>query len=110
MMQTLGKIQPAVGVPLRATNNQSAPAARVACHGVLIQALPTNVGRVYVGDAALNRATFGGLYAILATPSGSLIPTFSAALTLAPNAINVADLFLDVDNAGDGVIVSVLIT
>jgi hypothetical protein len=109
MIQALGKLLPTPGAPLRATTNLTPPGDRLNVHGVLIQALPTNVGRVYIGKQTLNRAAFTDLYAVLPIPAGAALPSFSTALTLAPNAINVADFWIDVDSAGDGVLVTALV-
>lgn len=111
MIQPLGKLLvPLAGVPTRVTANRASPTDRYTVHGVLFQALPTNTGRIYIGDSTLNRATFAGLFAMLAVPTANLLPTFSAALTLAPNAVRLDDMFIDADNNNDGVIVSVLVT
>lgn len=109
MLQSLGRITTTIGTRKRLTDNLPDPAARCACHAVLVQALPANGGKCYVGDATLVGATLAGAIAVIAAPSGAVIPSFSAALTLAPNAINVADLYLDVDANGEGVLVSVLV-
>lgn len=109
MIQSLGKIVPTPGTPVRATTNLTPPGDRLNVHGVLIQALPSNSGRVYIGKQTLNRAAFSDLYALLPVPAGAALPAFSAALTLAPNAINVADIWIDTDTAGDGVIVTALV-
>jgi hypothetical protein len=109
MIQAFGKLLPTPGTPLRATSNLTAPGERLNVHGVLIQALPTNVGRVYIGKQTLSKTAFTDLYAVLPAPSGSALPSFSTALTLAPNAINVTDFWIDVDTAADGVIITVLI-
>ena len=109
MIQSLGKLLPTPGTPLRATQNLTPPGDRLAVHGVLIQALPGNTGRVYIGLPTLNKTTCVGCYAILPAPAGAALPSFSTALTLAPNAINVADFWIDVDAGGDGVIITALI-
>ena len=109
MIESLGKVTTTAGVRQRLTANRADPAARYACHAVLVQALRTNGAPVYIGTADLDRVALTGVYAQLAAPSGAVIPSFSAALTLAPNAINVADLYLDVDTNGEGVIVTVLV-
>jgi len=109
MIQSLGKLVPTPGTPVRATTNLPVAEQKLRVHGVLIQALPGNTGRVYIGTSALNRAAFTDLYAVLAVPSGAALPSFSTALTLAPNAINVGDFYIDCDVASDGVIVTVLI-
>jgi hypothetical protein len=111
MIQSLGRLIVAVpGTPVRVTTNLPQPTDRYACHGVLLQALPSNVGRVYIGTSGLVRATFANVYAYLAVPTANQGPTFSAALTLAPNAVQLQDMFIDADNANDGVIVTTLVT
>jgi len=100
---------PISGVPVRVSSQEADPNARVACHGFMIQVLPTNTGKIYVGTQAMSKATFANMIAILAIPTSNSIPTFSAALTLAPNAVHLHDLYIDADNAQDGVIISYLI-
>lgn len=81
------------------------------CHGILFQALPTNTGKVYVGNRTLDSSTLVGCYAILAIPTTNQLPTFSAALTIAPNGLDAAQtFFVDADNADDGVLVTILVT
>lgn len=111
MLQTLGRVLITTpGTPVRATANEADPAARFTCHGLLIQALPANTGRIYIGKAGMNKASHAGLHAILAIPTSNILPTFSVALTLAPAAVSVHDIFLDADVANDGVIITTLIT
>lgn len=86
-----------------------------AIHGILLQALPGNTGVVYIGGSAIVRASYTGLYGMLGVPAlnaggqPTSLPTFTAALTLAPNAIKLSDFYIDADQANDGVIASVLI-
>ena len=111
MIQAVGKITVTVaGVPVIVSTGAALSPGRYACHEVLIQALPTNVGKVYIGTATMNKATFTNLFAVLAVPTANQIPTFSAALTLSAAAIDLTDLYIDADAANDGVIVTVLIT
>ncbi len=79
-------------------------------HGVMIQALPGNTGKVFIGTSALVAATHVGVIAILGVPTTNILPSFSAALTIAPNAIALKDLWIDADASDDGVIVTVLVT
>jgi len=79
-------------------------------HGILFQALQTNVGRVYIGNAAMDKTTLVGVYAVLPIPTDNLLPTFSAALTWSPNALRLEDFYVDADDAGEGCLVTVLIT
>ncbi len=79
------------------------------CHGIMFEVLPTNVGRVYIGAPTMDRTTFTDLFAILAIPTDNFLPTFSTALTIAPNALCVNDFWVDADEGGDGVIVTFLV-
>lgn len=111
MIQSLGKvIVPQPGVPVRLSTLFPANIDRYTCHGVMIQALPTNAGKVYVGLANLNRVTFEGILAFLAIPTANVIPSYSAALTLSPAGVNLTEMCIDADQINDGVVVSVLIT
>lgn len=100
---------PIPGTLVRVTTGQENPQEKFACHGALIQAFWSNTGRVYIGRSTMNKATKTDIIAVLAIPTDNTIPSFTAALTLSPNAINLSDLYLDVDVAGEGAIVSVLI-
>jgi len=111
MIQPLGLIRvPLAGVPIRVTSVLPNPLDRYACHGVMFQALPTNAGRIYIGMSGMNKATFAQMLAFLAIPTANVIPSYSAALTLSPAAVHLHEMFVDVDQNNDGVIVSVLIT
>jgi hypothetical protein len=111
MIRAYAKILvPVPGVPQRVTLNEANPAATQGCHGVLIQVLPTNLGKIYVGTATMNKTAFTELFAFLAIPTSNFIPSFSAALTLSPGGIQLRDLYIDADLANEGVIVTALIT
>ena len=111
MIQAYAVIRvPTPGTPVRVTKDQADPAAAQGCHGVLIQALPGNTGKIYIGGALLNAAAFTGLYALLAIPTVNQLPTFSAALTISPGGIQLRDFYIDAEIATDGVIVTALVT
>lgn len=78
-------------------------------HALIIEALPTNVGKVYVGESTLVRATFVGVIVVLPIPTANSIPTFSMAVTQAANAIRVTDFYIDADTANDGVVCSIIV-
>jgi hypothetical protein len=110
MISVIGKFTvPVPGTPVRFTSTQATPGEKFSCHGVLAQALPANTGKVYIGVAGLDKTTLANVLAVLAIPTDHTIPSFTAALTLSPNAINMADLYLDADVAAEGALVSVLI-
>src|SRR5512146_2093733 len=99
---SLGQIT-ASGTNVRITSNQSDPTARVPCHSFLIEVLPTNTGRTYVGSATMNRTTLVGVYAVLAVPTSNLLPTFTA------NHFNLADVYITTDTQGEGVLASYVV-
>lgn len=100
---------PIPGIPVRVTAQELDPSAPQHVHGILIQALPGNTGRMAIGDATLNFAGAIGVFAFLAIPTKNSIPSFQAALTLAPGAIQLRDFYIDAEVAGEGVIVAVLV-
>lgn len=111
MIQAIGKLTvPVPGTPVRATSGQSNPAANLICHGFLFQALPTNTGKVYIGVAGMDKAALSDVLAILPVPTSNLLPTFSAAVTIAPNALRLEQLYLDADNPDEGAICTILVT
>ena len=111
MLITIGKFTVTPGVPVRLTSQLTSqpPSEKFACHGVLVQALFSNTGKIYVGDRTLNKATMTGVHGTLAIPTVNTIPSFTAALTASPNAVNLSDLYIDGDVLGEGATVSVLI-
>lgn len=79
-------------------------------HGVMVQALSTNGGKIYVGTKGLDKTTLANVIAVLGVPTDTVIPAFSAALTIAPNAIDLSDIYLDADTNDEGALVSILQT
>ena len=79
------------------------------CHALIIQTLRSNTGKIYIGLSGMQRTTLAQTLAVLPIPTDNLLPTFSIALTVAANAINVADLWLDADVNGEGVLISALV-
>jgi hypothetical protein len=110
MIQPLGKIAPtSAGTPVsvQASFPQQKPQS---IHGIMFEAAPGNTGKVYIGWQTLDRSTFAGVMAILAVPTTNFLPTFSAAVTIAPNGLNVNEFWIDADNSNEGAIVTLLIT
>lgn len=88
-----------VSGPLGAQGNKTV-------HAWLIQALSTNVGKVYIGLSTLNKSTLAGVIVTLPVPTTNLLPSFSCSLTEGANALPLDDLYIDADNANDGVTIS----
>jgi hypothetical protein len=79
------------------------------CHAILIEAAPSNTGKVYIGIATMVKGVSGEM-AVLAIPTANTIPVYSETISQCPNAINLQDFYVDADIAGDGVVVSYLVT
>lgn len=115
---SLGKVTcPAAATPVRATANRSDPTARVGVQGFMVQALPTNTGKVYVfvGGAQFSgdhRTTLTGALFEVPAPSSATtgpFPTGSIGLQAESTGINMADIFIQVDVNGDGAIIAATI-
>ena len=108
--RSLGKVTVAsAGTPKRLTTNESDETARMSVHSILIQAWPSNAGKVYILDRVDGSRTTGvGVLATLAVPATNIIPSASATVTFAAAAINAAQYWVDADTNGDAVLVSVI--
>lgn len=106
MLKSLGKVTIAsAGTPERITKDQSTPATNISSHAVLIEALSANTGKIYIGTSTLNKTTLAGVLAVLAVPTTNIIPVFSLGVSIAPNGINLADIYFDCDTTSEGVTV-----
>lgn len=109
-LEALGRTRvTSAGTPVAIAASIPASINPQTAHAIIIEALPTNVGKVYIGKSTLNKSTFVGVLVVLPTPTANSIPTFSLAVTQAANAIKLSDFYIDADNANDGVIVTALI-
>lgn len=95
------------GTPVQAVTT------RTAAHAILVECLWTNLGRIYVGTSSLNVSTKTGILNVLPAPTSPTtgpFPAVSAGVPVAPNALNLADIWIDAQNSGEGVVVSYLET
>lgn len=108
----LGKITvPTPGSPVPLQAEAPTGLASQTCHGYIIQALSTNTGKIYIGDSTLNKATLAGVFCVLAIPTNNLFPSFSSSVgNAAGPAFNLATIYIDADNAGEGVVASAVVT
>lgn len=79
-------------------------------HAIMLQALPSNTGQIYIGSPGLNKSTYAACGTILAPYTVIPLHTFSAALTIAPNGLAMKSFVIDADNSDEGVLVSILRT
>jgi hypothetical protein len=102
-------IVPLAGTPIQLTSNLANPAQYRLIHALLIQPHPANTGRVYIGIGPTFVKSGAGQIAWLAVPGTNVSPAFSETVSYAPNAVEVTEIYIDVDNNGDSVIGSGII-
>lgn len=73
-------------------------------HALILSALSTNTGKVYIGVLGMNKTTLAGCIVVLPVPTVNLIPAFSISLTHGANALSLSDIFIDADVSGEGVL------
>jgi hypothetical protein len=120
MLVAIGKVTVAMaGTPVSLLSRLTSPqAAKIQAlqaaglapiHGVSLQTVSTNSGKVWIGDQDLNKASGLGVGHVLPPPTATFFASFSVALSSAPNAVSLAGIYLDVDTGGEGVYVFVLV-
>ena len=112
-MRSLGKVTTNAGTPVRLTANEADTTARYVVHSFLVEVLQGNTTKIYVGASNLNRTTLAGVYAVIPVPTltagvATILPSFSATVTYASGAFNLAEVWMDVDSNGEGALVSAI--
>lgn len=107
---SLGAVTTNAGTIVRTTANESDPTRRYPAHSYLVQVFPTNTGLVFVGGSDMDVSTGVGVYATLGAPTSatSTPSSFGAGQANVADAINMADVYLDVAVNGEGAIVSIM--
>ncbi len=108
MHDSLGKIVVTTpGVPVRATINRPNPAEPFYVHGYAIQRLRSNVGDVYISLSPTdNRTLLSRIICILTKTQ----PSVSGGVGVEVNGTNMAEIYIDADTGGDGVIIGLQIS
>lgn len=111
MLQSYGKVVVSTaGTPVQATANQTNPITPVPANAVLIEAWPSNTGKIYIGVvSSMSKSTGVGVIGVLAVPTANFIPSFSATLAYSTGGLDVSQLWVDADNSSDSVIVSAVL-
>jgi hypothetical protein len=106
----LGRVLvPAPGTPVVIPPSAYAAITPPSVHALIVQVLDTNVGKIYVGTAGLDKSIRANCLIVLPIPTSNSLPSFQVAVTMAANAISLPMLRIDADTANDGVIVSVMV-
>jgi hypothetical protein len=107
MLSSLGYVAvPTPGTPVRATVNAPDPTARVGAQTIYFQAKSDNSGVMYVGTLGMDKTTGVGVVGFIGVPASESIPTFEPSLPTLPAGLNVADYYIDADDADDVCLVS----
>lgn len=112
VLNSFGKVTvSSAGTPVQASVNGAGVGTFTECNAVLIEAWPTNIGAIYIGNSStMNKTTGAGIVAILAAPSSTFIPSFSATIAYASGGIDVDNFWIDAASNGDAVVVSSVAT
>lgn len=76
-------------------------------HAVMLQAWFSNAGKVYIGDSPAMTKAGVDLSNVLVAPGSNQPASFSMALVASPNGVGFDSIYLMVDAANDGVLVTV---
>lgn len=120
MVQSFSKVTvTAGGTPVRATSlTGSKPGGRVGVQSLLIQALPTNTGLIYVlreeqinADATAvgdNRTTLSKVIGIIGAPTSATAhpPALSVSMPNAADGEDLRKIWIDAGVSGEGALVS----
>ena len=94
-------------VPVATATNYVAQGSELRVHAILIQALPTNTGKVYVGLKGLTKATYSQVLCVLPPPTTNMYPVFMVEMESVPNFYDICMVYIDVDVNGEGVLTTV---
>lgn len=94
---------PIPGTPVKVVVNPD----KTSCHTIVIQALATNGGRIYIGNSSsMNKVTLSGVIYVLAAPvPGQPLADWRGSMPHAPSAFPMENLYIDVEAPDDGVLV-----
>ena len=100
---SIGKVTvTTAGTPVQVT------ATSTRCQAISLQALSTNTGKIYVGNAqAMSKSTLANVLGVVAVPTANTIP--SASISQQGTAgLDASSFWLDSDNSGEGVLVGLI--
>jgi len=110
MWHSLGKVTvAATGTLVRATNNETTPATRYPYQSILFEQIPGNTDKIYICDrSTASKTTWVGVLAYLMPPTTGNAPSCGMEIPSAPAALNAADIWIDAEVSGEGVLISVV--
>ena len=97
ILTSLGRVAVTTsGTPVPLSSSTSAMVARV-----VLQTAPSNTGKIYFGSKGLNKTTLAGVSRVLAT-----VDSYEIATEDGTDGLSLAQLAIDADVSGEGVLVS----
>ncbi len=102
-LTSLGRVnQTAPGTPVPLSTSSTLRVSKL-----FIQMVPGLTGKAYLGSRAMNKTTLAGVTRILApNPSGTISDQFVLEADDSTDTINLAEYAIDLDVAGEGVLVT----
>ena len=79
-------------------------AGTLSCYTIVMQPLSSNVGKVYVGNSVLSKTTLAGVHMFVPIPTANSLPFDAFRNETAQAGLNAAEMYIDADNANDGVV------
>ncbi len=119
MFVAIGKVAvPVAGTPVSILSRLSTAHLRkinattqlAPAFGIALQTWYLNSGKIWIGDSDLSKSTQDGLAHVLLAPSATFAGSWSMALPVAQNALSLAGVYLDADNAGEFALLSLLVS
>lgn len=117
MFKVVGKITvTTAGTPIQLSAQTLVQTALGSPHlktvqAVLLQAIPSNTGLVYIGNSGLTKATYVGCGYVLGIPvAGTTAPAWGTAQNAQAAGVDLSEIYLDVGTSGEGVLCSILVS
>lgn len=107
MIGSAGAVTVAVaGTPEVATKNLPNPTKPLNCNVLFIQALNGNSGKAYIGAQGMSKSTMEGVYLVVPVPAAGNLPLLKLDIPGVAGPINLAQVYVDVDTSGQGVLIA----
>jgi hypothetical protein len=75
----------------------------------MVEALSTNTGKIYIGKSnPVDRTNLTNVIAIIPPPTANIFPSFSATVTYSVASFNMAEVWIDAETSGEGVLISTI--
>ena len=102
-------VTPVPGTPVQATHNATDPSRRVAAQSIKFSARKGNTGLVFIGLKGMVKSSGVNVLSVVGIPAATGDwPVLDFQMPVVPNGLNLTDLYVDADQANDGVYIAVM--